>query len=167
MSAPELRRPVLLEHIGAAGMDVTVEADPTECAALAARMQVPAVHALTCSFHLVRERGDRVTALGHLRARITQACIVSMEEFQTDLEEVFRVTFVPAGEETDVIDPEADDDLPYEGNAIDVGEAAAEQLGLAIDPYPRMPGAALPEGEADVESAPQPFAALRALRKLN
>ena len=29
---------------------------------------------------------------------------------------------------------------------IDLGEAAAEQLGLALDPYPRMPGVEMPDG---------------------
>ena len=167
MITSELHRPVLLDRIGPAGQDVTVEATPAECAALADRMQVPAVHALTCRFHLVREDRDHVIARGHLRARITQTCIVSLEDFETDVEDVFQVTFVPAGEETDEIDPEADDDLPYEGNTIDLGEAAAEQLGLAIDPYPRMPGAELPEADTDDEQPPHPFAALGALRKLN
>src|SRR4051794_14265441 len=160
MITSELHRPVVLDRIGPAGLDVVVEASPAECAALADRMQVPAVHALTCSYHLVREGRDHVAARGHLRARITQTCVVSLEDFETEIEEVFQVTFVPAGEETDVIDPEADDDLPYEGNTIDLGEAAAEQLGLAIDPYPRMPGAELPEREA--EETPHPFASLAA-----
>ncbi len=166
MTTLELHRPVLLDRIGSAGLDVRVEANAAEREMLARRMQVPAVHALTCQFHLVREGHDHVAARGHLRARITQTCIVSMEDFVTDIEEVFRVTFVPAGEESEVIDAEADDDLPYAGNAIDLGEAAAEQLGLAIDPYPRMPGAELPEGEADAEPS-HPFAALGRLRTTN
>lgn len=61
--------------------------------------------------------------------------------------------------------PESDDEIPFEGNQIDLGEAAAEQLGLALDPYPRMPGAELPEAEADVEL--HPFARLAGLRRLN
>lgn len=166
----ELHRPVPLDRIGATGLDVTVEATPAECSALAERMQLPAVHALTCAFHLVREDRDHFAARGHLRATITQTCIVSMEDFDTEVEETFQVRFVPAEEESEIIDPEADDDLPYEGNTIDLGEAAAEQLGLAIDPYPRMPGAELPEeaGAADSEpEPPHPFASLAGLRKLN
>ena len=166
MTMSELHRPVILDRVGPTGLDVTVEAAAAECAALADRMQLPAVRALTCNFHLVREGRDRFAARGHLRARITQTCIVSAEDFDTDVEEVFQIMFVPAGEESDVIDPEADDDLPYEGNTIDLGEAAAEQLALAIDPYPRMPGAELPEGEATMEPL-HPFAALGSLRKLN
>jgi uncharacterized metal-binding protein YceD (DUF177 family) len=165
VTGPELHRPINLNRIVSSGLDVTVEASPAECAALAARMVLPAIHALTCEFHLVREDRDHFAARGHLRARITQTCVVTLEDFETEIDEVFQVRFVPAGEETDIIDPEADDDLPYEGSTIDLGEAAAEQLGLAIDPYPRSPGAELPP-EAQ-EDAPHPFAALGSLRKLN
>jgi len=168
MITSEFHHSVLLDRIGPAGLDVAIKASHAQCAALADRMQVPVVHALICRFHLVREDRDHVAARGHLLARITQTCVVSMEDFETDVEERFQVRFVPAGEETDLIDPEADDDLPYDGNTIDLGEAAAQQLGLAIDPYPRMPGAELPEEkEATNEPPPHPFAALGSLRKLN
>lgn len=165
MTNPELYRPLALDRIGAAGLDMTVEATPSECAALAERMAIPAVLALTCAFHLTRESRDLIAARGHLRARVTQTCVVSLEDFETTVEEVFQVRFVPAGEETDDIDPESDDEIPFQGNVIDLGEAAAEQLGLALDPYPKMPGAELPD--ADVEAEPHPFAALSSLRRLN
>ena len=62
--------------------------------------------------------------------------------------------------------------MPIEDGAIDLGEAAAETLLLALDPYPRAPNAdavlreagVKPEGEEERE--PGPFAALAAL-KLN
>jgi uncharacterized metal-binding protein YceD (DUF177 family) len=98
-------------------------------------------------------------AQGELEARVTRVCVVSLDEFETAVAEEFRVRFVPAGLESDEIDPDADDEIPYAGGEIDLGEAAAEQLALALDPYPRMPGVELPEtGEAAVEG---PFAALR------
>jgi uncharacterized metal-binding protein YceD (DUF177 family) len=162
---PELHRPVSLDRIGSLGLDYTVEATPAECSALADRMKLPEVHALSCAFHLIREGRDKVLARGHLRARVTQNCVVSLEDFEAALEETFQVRFVPAGEETEDVDPEADDEIPFEGNLIDLGEAAAEQLGLALDPYPRMPGAELPAAEVDVD--PHPFAGLAGLRRLN
>jgi uncharacterized metal-binding protein YceD (DUF177 family) len=162
---PELHRPVSLDRIGARGLDMTVDASAAECAALAERMKLPAVHAVSCTFHLIREDRDRVLARGHLKARVTQTCVVSLDAFEADVEEVFQVRFVPSGEESDDVDPESDDEIPYEGNLIDLGEAAAEQLGLALDPYPRKPGAALTEPET--EAKPHPFAALSGLRRLN
>ncbi len=158
---PECYRPLSLARIGPHGLDPTVEATPTECAALAVRMNLPAVLSVSCAFHLIREGRDTVLARGVLRARITQTCVISLDDFDSTVEEVFQVRFVPSGEETDDIDPESDDEIPFEGNIIDLGEAAAEQLGLALDPYPRMPGVEMP----DIEDAPEPhpFAALRRL----
>jgi uncharacterized metal-binding protein YceD (DUF177 family) len=159
---PELHRPLALDRIGPGGHDVLVEANDQECAALAVRMGLPQVLSLTCSFHLVRE--DRtVLARGHLIARVVQTCVVSLEDFEATVEEWFRVRFVPSGEEEESDDPEADDEIPYEGQQIDLGEAAAEQLGLALDPYPRMPGAELPTEEEALSR--KPFAALAALKR--
>ena len=162
---PEFHRPLSLDRIGTHGLDIAVEATAAECAKLAERMKLPAVHSLACTFHLIREGRDTVLARGHLRARVTQTCVVSLEDFEATVEEVFQVRFVPSGEETDDIDPDSDDEIPFEGNLIDPGEAAAEQLGLALDPYSRMPGVVL--NEAEPEAKPHPFAALSGLKKLN
>jgi uncharacterized metal-binding protein YceD (DUF177 family) len=159
---PELHRPIRLVGIGPAGYDLLVEATATECMALAERMQLPAVRSLTCEFHLLREADEAVIAHGHLHARVVQTCVVSLDDFETTVDEPFRIRFVPAGAEADDLDPDSDDEIPYDGDVLDLGEAAAEQLALALDPYPRMPDAALPEPDADTD--PHPFAALAALR---
>jgi uncharacterized metal-binding protein YceD (DUF177 family) len=157
----EFHRPLSLDRIGSRGLDLTIEANPAECSALADRMNLPAVLAVSCEFHLIRESRDIVLARGVLRARVTQICVISLDEFDADVQEIFQVRFVPSGEESDDIDPESDDEIPFEGNLIDLGEAAAEQLGLALDPYPRMPGVEMPAAEDDPD--PHPFAALRRL----
>jgi uncharacterized metal-binding protein YceD (DUF177 family) len=157
----EFHRPLSLDRIGSRGLDLTIEANPAECSALADRMNLPAVLAVSCEFHLIRESRDIVLARGVLRARVTQTCVISLDEFDADVQEIFQVRFVPSGEESDDIDPESDDEIPFEGNLIDLGEAAAEQLGLALDPYPRMPGVEMPETGDEPE--PHPFAALRRL----
>ena len=165
MTIPEFPRLIRLDRIGTQGLDLTVDASPAECAALAVRMKLPAVHAVSCTFHLVRETRDVVAAHGTLCARVTQTCVVSLEDFETVVGESFQVRFVPSGVETDDIDPETIDEIGFEGNQIDLGEAAAEQLALALDPYPRMPGAELLEAGADGEF--HPFARLSGLRRLN
>jgi hypothetical protein len=161
----ELHRPLAVERIGAAGLDFDVEANQAECGALAARMQLPEIHSLTCHFHLLHESGDSIIAHGHLVARVVQTCVVSLEDFAATVDERFVIRFVPDGQESDDPDPEALDELPYGDGLIDLGETAAEQLALAIDPYPRAPGAVLPA--AEVEAEPHPFAALSALKRLN
>src|SRR3546814_2875701 len=51
----------------------------------------------------------------------------------------------PAGGSEIVIDPSADDPaevLPAEG--LDLGELVVQELAVALDPYPRAPGAEIP-----------------------
>ncbi|MCC6718171.1 MAG: DUF177 domain-containing protein [Acetobacteraceae bacterium] len=153
----------------AAGGEREVVATPAECAAIAQRLQIPAVAALSCRFRLVPAGDGVVAAEGRLAARVTRECVVTLELFEAELVEAFRLRFVPADameEDEDImLDPDADDEVPYHGRQIDLGEAAVEQLALALDPYPRMQDAALPApaqpgAATDDGAAESPFAAL-------
>jgi uncharacterized metal-binding protein YceD (DUF177 family) len=155
----ELTRLVALSKIGRAGFSVMVRATPEECASVATRMDLPAVQSLECSFTLTAEAdGVSIAARGRLQAQVTRVCVVSAEDFETVVEDEFALRFVPAGTERDDPDPDLPDEVPYQFETIDLGEATAEQLGLALDPYPRIEGAVVP-GSDDNEST-SPFAAL-------
>ena len=160
---PELHRPMAVERVGPAGLDVLVEASAAECAALAQRMNLPAVLQLTCRFRLERDSAGGLLAHGSLVARVAQTCVVSLEDFTADLHERFVVRCVPEGEENDDPDPEALDEITFADGTLDLGEAAAEQLALALDPYPRAPDAVLPD--VSEEPAAGPFDALERLRR--
>jgi uncharacterized metal-binding protein YceD (DUF177 family) len=160
---PELSRSLSIERISSPVTRFAVEATAAERAAIAARLLIPAVHSLSCVYELMPGSGGGVAARGHRLASVIQVCVVTLEEFEVPIEEPFRLRFVPAGSETDDDDPESEDEVPYEGHAIDLGEATVEQLALALDPYPRKPGAALAV-EADEEAA-HPMAKLAALRR--
>lgn len=160
---PELHRPIAVERVGPAGLDVMVEASAVECAALAQRMNLPAVLALTCRFRLERDTAGSLLAYAHLVARVVQTCVISLEDFTATIDERFVVRCVPDGEESDDADPEALDEITYADDTLDLGEAAAEQLALALDPYPRAPNAELPE--IPDEPVEWPFDALAALRR--
>ncbi len=159
----ELPHPVSLAQIGTPGMAREVVATAAECAAIAARLLIPAVGALSCRFQLTLAQGGMVVAQGTLLARVTQICVVTLEPFEADLHEDFRIRFVPADEigdpADDLLELDADDEVPYHGIHIDLGEAAVEQLALALDPYPRIPGAELPAVDGP-DAAVSPFAAL-------
>lgn len=158
----ELHRPVALDRIGPHGTAVDVDAQPTELPAIAVRLRIVALASLHCAFRLRRIGATTIEAEGALRARVTETCVVTLEAFEHDVSEVFTIHFVPAGSEDDDPDPEAIDQIPFTGGSVDIGEAAVEQLALALDPYPRRPGAALPpELAADADN---PFAALLASR---
>ncbi len=152
---PELHRPSRVSRIADDDLEVLVEANAAERAALALRMAIPAIPALRCRFALTRHGGSRVAARGRLEATVVQTCVVSLEDFEAAIDEEFAVDFVPAGTESDDPDPETVDEIPYDGDTIDLGEAAAEQLALALDPYPRRPGAVLPEDEQRTRGAAQ------------
>ncbi len=166
-AAPELSRRLAIERIGH-GMDVVVEASGNECAALAERMGIPAVLTLTCRFALRKSRihGGEVAAVeatGTLSSRVVQSCVVSLEPVEATVEDAFTLRFIPEGIERDDLGLDEEDEIPYQGDAIDLGEAAAQQLALALDPFPRKPGAEL---EIPKESTLQnPFAALAQLKK--
>ena len=155
----ELTRLVPLSRIGAAGLSFMVRASVAECAAIATRMDLFAIASLHCTFDLtVDGDGVSVTAHGRLNARVTRTCVISAEDFETDVDDRFDVHFVPAGTERDDPDPDLPDEIPYEGGSIDLGEATAEQLALVLDPYPRLQGAELPDSETGEN--PSPFAVL-------
>jgi uncharacterized metal-binding protein YceD (DUF177 family) len=142
-----------------------IEASGAECAAVAGRLLLPAVLRLSCRFRLHAHPAGRVAAVGHLKARVVQTCVLTLEDFDVEIDDRFSVGFVPEGSESDDSDPESEDEIPYSGGTIDLGEEAVEQLALALDPYPHKPGAELPETASDAEISP--FAGLAALRPKN
>jgi uncharacterized metal-binding protein YceD (DUF177 family) len=161
MTTPELSRITRVEHIGG-GVIIDVTADLGERRAVAARLGILAVDELRCRFDLHRPEAQTIHATGTLHARVVQSCVVSNEPFETELAEDFVVNFVPDGSESEELDLEAEDEIPYSNGVLDLGEATTEQLALALDPFPRKPGATVPD-EA-VASPEGPFAALQRLR---
>ena len=165
----EMTRPVAVDRVGAAGLDMVVEANPAELAAIAARLMLPGVDRLRCSFRLKRLQDSVIEASGTLTAGVTQTCVVTLDDFRQAVTEEFTVRFVPEGSESEDDDPESPDQIPYPAGLIDLGEAAIEQLALALPPYPRQPGLPEPEEEPqdvpDAQQAPGKFAALAALRR--
>ncbi len=117
-----------------------VVATPAECAALADRFGLPAIASLACRFRFTPAARGAVRAEGTLAAVVSQVCVVTGEVFEAPVSERFVVCFVPAGTENP--DPALDDDdeIPCTDDTMDLGEAAAVQLALALDPYPRAPG---------------------------
>ncbi len=76
----------------------------------------------------------------------------------------------PEGAREGVVEPEAEEPPePVGPHGIDLGEAVAQQLAIALDPYPRAPEAALPEepraGAGGARAAEGPFAALESLKR--
>lgn len=169
MNAPEFTRPHRLDQIGAGESQERVEANAEERAALAKRFGLVAIESLTANFAIHRD-AIGIVAKGHLSARVTQSCVVTDERIPAKIEEDFAIRFLPEPEghneeEVELSEDECDT-VFYTGSAIDLGEAAAETLALALDPFPRSPGAAAALKEAGVISEEEagPFGALAGLK---
>lgn len=160
---PEFSRPVQVERVGAEGRKELIKATPGELAALAVRFDLPAIDELGCRFDLNPLGAGRVMARGLLTARVRQTCVATLEEFPATVVESFVVHFVPEDQVSSGLDLEAPDEVPYSRGALDLGEAAAEQLGLALDPFPRKEDADLPVPGEDGSAGP--FSALADLRR--
>lgn len=163
-------------------MSVDVSADAAERRALAARFELLELPALRGHARLER-RGDELVLRGWLEADIVQECVVTLEpapaRLRQPIERRYRLggtseapptRYEPYGRV--VLDDDADEVESVIGREIDVGEAFAEELGAALDPYPRAPGAALDADDlgphVSVGSAnrlDEPFAALRRLQE--
>lgn len=150
---------------------VVLEASEAERAALAARFALVAVKALSGELTL-RGEGAEVIAEGRLRAQIVQSCAVSGEDLAVRIDEPVALRFVPAiepvGEEEEIeFDPAGYDEIEFDGTRLDLGEALAQGLALAVDPFATGPGADQARRKAGLldEEASGPFAALAALRK--
>ena len=139
--------------------------------------------------HVVRSGGAGLEVSGQLRAKIRQTCVVTLDDFDSELDAPVHIRFAPpprpakgaaagpsdraarkgerrrAKEEEEpapshIIDLEEDAPDPLIGGAVDLGAVVGEFLALNLDPYPRKPGAAFEEpASAEVELGP--FAALR------
>lgn len=148
-----------------------LEATDAECTALAVRFGLVAVKSVTARIKLKAD-GPTVHATGRFQADVVQSCAVSGDDLPVRLAEPFTLHFVPAGEppvgDTE-IELEADDldKIEMDVTRFDLGEAVAQSLALAIDPYLEGPRANETRRKAGIasESDSGPFAALKGLLK--
>jgi len=135
MSATEFPRP--FDRRGITAEPVRLAATEAERAALAERFEILAVKRLEAVLDL-RAEGETIHVTGRLEADLVQSCAVSGEDLPVSVAEDLTLRFVPARPiEAEEIELEAEelDEIPYEGTSLDLGEALAQTLGLAIDPY--------------------------------
>lgn len=141
----EFARVERLDTIGGEERQVAIAADESERLALARRFRLMAVERLEATFAIRREAGG-VAARGRVAADVVQACAVTGDPVSATVDEEVDLRFVePAGrggDEEVELSGDALDTIEIEGGGIDLGEAAAETMALALDPFPRSPQAA-------------------------
>lgn len=167
MTRPEFSRPIDRRHLTA--RPVRLEAGAEEREALARRFGLVAIHRLEAEVELAAD-GEAVDARGRLSADVVQSCAITGEDLPVTMEEPLTLRFVPeqAVEAEEVELEESDlDEIPFSGDVFDLGEAVAQSLSLAIDPYAVGPNAEQARKDAGLtdQAASGPFAALAALKK--
>ncbi|HYD98159.1 MAG TPA: DUF177 domain-containing protein [Alphaproteobacteria bacterium] len=167
--APEFSRTVTLAEIGNRPLTRRYAAKPEECAALARRFDLPAIARLEAEVTVEPVRREYHLS-GRIVADLTQVSVVSLEPFDSTLDEAFELRLSPDAPSDEealemMLDPNAEEPPePLEGDRIDLGEIVAQHLSLALDPNPRAPGETFEgfseEGGAEPEKPANPFAKL-------
>lgn len=156
-----------VDTIGEVERRVAIAADAGERDALATRFGLVAVEHLEAAFILRRDAGG-IAAHGTVRAAVVQACSVTGDPLPATVEETVALRFVEeaASEEEIELGEDAIDTIGIEDGGIDLGEAAAETMALALDSFPRGPGAAAVLKAAGVigEEEAKPLGALAGLK---
>ena len=165
---PEFSRIWKAHEIGVTPRAATLSATDGERGSLATRFDLLALDSLEAEVGARREAGGiRVT--GRVRARGFQPCGLSGAPVNFDIDEPLDLRFaeiaIVGDEEVELTDADLDT-LPLDGDDLDVGEAVAQSLGLALDPYPRAPGAdagglVVPEDKVVPFRRPNPFGVLK------
>lgn len=145
MAVSEFPFVIAAHEIGAAARSYRIAATEAQRAALAKRFDLLALDVLEAEL-AVRRDALGIAVTGGVHGAGAQACVVSGEPVPFDLDEEVDVRFsdnatAASGDEVELTEPDLEV-LPLEGDALDLGEVAAQTLGLALDPYPRAPDAA-------------------------
>lgn len=168
------RVPVAVAQIPETGLHRDIQADPAVRHAMAEMGGLREVLSAQASLDVTPKSGGRFHVTGHVRARIGQTCVVTLEEIESDIDEPVDLIFAPPEQvpqmaalvdEAEESDEETPDPLePIENGMIDLGKVATDALYLAVDPYPRKPGAVFEPLVEAADPEDHPFAALRALK---
>lgn len=169
LPAPEFSRVLRLDQAVNNAAGGTIRAEEEERSALARRFDLLALDRLDADYALAQEEGG-LFARGRVRARLAQRCVATGEAVPERIDAPFVIRFLRQEEApgTDEIElgEEDCDIIFFTGDSVDMGEAVAQTLALALDPYPRSPDADAYLRRMGVLSEEQasPFAALLALK---
>jgi uncharacterized metal-binding protein YceD (DUF177 family) len=159
----EFCRLVPLARVGTEPYRQEIVATEDERTALARRFDLVSLDRLSAAIELVRQGGGTVLLCAAFEAEFAQSCVVTLDPVPGALSERFTLVYGPPEAEEGLT--AAEDDVAFEplsADAIDVGEAVAQEFSLLLPPFPRSPEAAI-EAEEPPRSEEGPFAPLSRL----
>jgi uncharacterized metal-binding protein YceD (DUF177 family) len=145
------RVPVVVAQLPDTGLHRDIEADAATRRAMADVADLPEVLSANASFNVMPRSGGRFHVTGHVKARVGQTCVVTLEPIENDIDAPIDLMFAPPDQIpqlADLVDEAAESDEeipdppePIVNGIIDLGRLATDALLLAINPYPRKPDA--------------------------
>ncbi|HEY4202178.1 MAG TPA: DUF177 domain-containing protein [Devosiaceae bacterium] len=168
---PMLDASIRIDHLPPEGRGLKLVTTVEQRTAIAERLQVSAVESLDADLQAVKFRGG-IRVFGRLRAVVVQPCVVTFVPVTQAIDEPVERIFLPTtaaakGRDEVFVDVDEEDEPDYfDGPEADLSELIIESLALAIDPYPRAPGASVGalDVKLDKDEPESPFARLKALR---
>ena len=164
--APEFSRRVSLMRLGPEPFRQRIEATLEEREKLSRRFDLLALDHLVAEVELCRQSGQVIRLKAAFEAEFEQCCAVTLDPVRGAISNRFSLIFGPAPEDEQEIALSGDEPAfePLTGDAIDIGEAVAQELSLTLPEFPRLADATI-DDLAAAEPAEGPFAALASLRK--
>jgi uncharacterized metal-binding protein YceD (DUF177 family) len=166
--------PVSVAQIPETGMHLDIQADRAQRAAMAEVAGLREILSASAALDVTPKSGGRVHVAGHVRARVGQTCVVTLDPIENDIDEDIDLVFAPPEQIpqlADLVDEAAkseaeipDPPEPIDNGVIDLGRLATDALLLGIDPYPRRPDAVFEPPVVADDPEDHPFAALKALQ---
>ncbi len=152
----EFSVPIEVDEIPTKGLRRKISADEEARTALVARFGLSELASLEAFFEMKPLAGGPMIRVdGRFTADVTQSCVVSGEPIRSTLDQDISIIFAPPSmieENQEFTLADADPPEPFDAGVIDLGELTAQQLVLALDPYPRKEGASLNDA---VDSLPE------------
>jgi hypothetical protein len=165
---------VAVAQIPDTGLHRDIDADQATRQAVADVGGLREVLSVQASFDVTPKSGGRYHVVGHVRARIGQTCVVTLDPIENDIDEPIDLIFAPPEQipqmaalideagESDEETPDPPE--PIINGIIDLGRLATDALYLGVDPYPRKADAAFEPLVEALDPEDHPFAALKALK---
>lgn len=166
--------PIAVIQIPETGLARDIEATPAQLEGIAALGGLVSVASAKGELLLTPIKGGTVHVTGHIRGRLEQTCVVTLEPVGADFDEEIDLIFAPPSQIRELAesvdeDIESDEETPdppepIENGIIDLGKLATDALFLGLDPYPRKPDAVFEPVVEVPDPEEHPFAALKALK---
>lgn len=162
---PPLSEPVRLNQVGL-GVERVLTPDDAARLRIAQMLDMVELSSFEAVLSL-KPSSTGWTLGGRVKAQVVQACGLTLEPLPSAIDEAFEIALVEAdarSEDDAEIEISLEDDGPdlVEDGVVDLGVYAVEQLALALDPFPRKPGAVFEPPAQPAEASP--FAVLKTLK---